>query len=153
MNSDIKFYITESLFKLLETKDIKEIKITEIVILSNVSRTTFYNNFKNVNDILNYKFDLIIKDFYKIYKLNNFRKKDYNELLKNILNYICLNKDIFIIIKKKFYFQFKKMLDNYFIDKVNNKYKYYIKSGIIINLCLYYIDNNFNIDINKIKID
>ena len=34
-----------------------------------------------------------------------------------------------------------------------NTYDYYIKSGIIINLCLLYIYNNFYIDLDKIKID
>ena len=153
MYSDIKFYITESLFKLLKTKKIKEIKITEIVNLSNISRTTFYNNFKNINDVKIYKFNLIIEDIFKIYTLNIKRKKDNKELLKNILKYINNNKEIFIIIKNKFYFEFKNLLDNYFIKKTNNKYNYYIKSGIMINLCLYFIDNNFNIKLDKIKID
>lgn len=153
MKTDIKFYITESLFKLLKTKNLKEINITDIVNLSNISRTSFYNNFSNINDILDYKFNLMAEDLYNIYSLNKLRKKDNKELLNNILKYIDNNKDNFLIIKNKFYFEFKNTLDNYFINKINDKYDYYIKSGIIINLCLYYIENNFNIDAYKIKID
>lgn len=153
MKTDIKFYITESLFKLLKTKSLKEINITDIVNLSNISRTSFYNNFSNINDILVYKFNLISIDLYNIYILNKLRKKNSKELLISILKYIHNNKKYFLIIKNNFYFEFKNTLDNYFIKKVNDKYNYYIKSGIIINLCLYYIDNNFNIDIYKIKID
>ena len=152
MNSDIKFYITESLFKLLKNKELSKITITEIVKSSNISRTTFYNNFKNINEVIDYKFNKIINDINKIYSLNKLRKKDNNNLLKEILKYICSNKYTFIIIKNKLYFKFKNKLDNYFIKKCNN-INYYIISGIILNLCLLYIDNNFNLEIDKIKID
>lgn len=153
MKTNIKFYIVEALFKLLKNKDLKNINITDIVNLSNISRTSFYNNFNNIKEILDYKFNLIINDIFNIYTLNKLRKKDNNEFLINIINYINKNKDTFEIIKNNFYFEFKNNLDNYFIKKCNNKYDYYIKSGIIINLCLYYIDNNFYIEFDKIKID
>lgn len=151
MNSDIKFYITESLFSLLKNKEIKEIKVTEIVNLSNVSRTTFYNNFKNINSVLDYKFNLLVSDIFSIYNLNKLRNKNNTELLKNIITYINKNKNTFILIKNKFYFEFKKVLDNYFISNLRNINEYYIKSGIIINLCIAYLDNNIVLD--KIKID
>ena len=150
MKTNIKFYIAEALFKLLQNKDLNNIKVVELAKISGTSRTTFYNNFKNINDVINYKFNLIIKDINKMIKLNKLRNNNNKDLLIEILKYINKNKKTFIIIKNKLYFKFKERLDN---NLNNNNYDYFIKSGIIINLCLYYIDNNYKIDLNKIKID
>jgi len=148
METDIKNYIADGLFDLLKRKEIYNIKITELVKITGISRTTFYNNFKNINEVLTYKFINIKTDLDKIIKLNRLRKNNSTNLLANILNYINKNKNIFIIIKNKYFIEFKNILDNN-----ETSYDYYIKSGIIINLCLLYIDNNFYLDLNKIKID
>jgi len=148
MKTDIKNYIAEALFELLKTKELNNIKIVELVKLTGISRTTFYNNFKNIDDVINYKIENKIIDINKIITLNKLRKKNLKNLLIEILNYINKNKNIFIIIKNKLFFKFKEEL-----DKKYNTYEYYIKSGIIINLCLLYINNNFYIDLDKIKID
>jgi len=148
METDIKNYIADGLFDLLKRKEIYNIKITELVKITGISRTTFYNNFKNINEVLTYKFINIKTDLDKIIKLNRLRKNNSTNLLANILNNINKNKNIFIIIKNKYFIEFKNILDNN-----ETSYDYYIKSGIIINLCLLYIDNNFYLDLNKIKID
>ena len=154
MKTDIKFYVSESLFKLLKTKNLNEIKITDIVNLSNISRTTFYNNFRNINDVIFYKFNIIIEDLYKIYNLNSLRKNNKKDLIKNILVYINKNKEVFLIIKNKLFFEFKNSLDNYFVKFIKNIYNYYIYSGSIINICFYYLENDININtlINNIDI-
>jgi len=148
MKTEIKNYITDALFELLKTKELNNIKIVELVKLSGISRTTFYNNFKNIDDVINYKINVIISDIKKIIKLNKIKNNDLKYLLIEILKYIVNNKYTFITIKDKLFFKFKESLDKEF-----NTYDYYIKSGIIINLCLLYIDNNFYIDLDKIKID
>ena len=149
MKTDIKNYLGDALFELLKTKNIKEIKIVELVNLTGISRTTFYNNFKNIHEVLNYKFNIIIIDIKKIISLSKLRKNNLKELLLEILKYINRNKNIFTTIKKKLFFEFKDCLDK----ELNKSYDYTIKSGIIINLCLLYIDNNFYLDLDKIKID
>ena len=150
MKTDIKNYIVDALFELLKTKELKNIKIVELVNLTGISRTSFYNNFNNLDDVINYKINIIIEDIKNVIMLNNLRNKDLKKLLIEILKYIDKNKSNFIIIKNKLFFKFKKTLDK---ELNNNNYDYYIKSGIIINLCLLYIDNNFYIDLDKIKID
>lgn len=150
MKTDIKNYITDALFKLLENKELSNIKIVELVNLTGISRTSFYNNFNNIEDAINYKLNIIIEDIKKVIILNNLRNKNLKNLLLEILKYIDKNKSNFIIIKNKLFFKFKVVLDK---ELNSNNYDYYIKSGIIINLCLLYIDNNFYIDLDKIKID
>jgi len=150
MKTDIKNQIANALFELLKTKELNEINIVELSLITGISRTTFYNNFKNINDVLSYKFINMIEDINKIIMLNKLRNNNLKKLLIDILNYIYINKNTFIIIKNKLFFEFKRYLDN---NISNNTYDYYIKSGIIINLCLLYIDNNFKLDLEKIKID
>lgn len=150
MKTDIKNHITDALFKLLENKELSNIKIVELVNLTGISRTSFYNNFNNLDDVITYKLNIIIEDIKKVIILNNLRNKNLKNLLLEILKYIDKNKSNFIIIKNKLFFKFKKTLDK---ELNSNNYDYYIKSGIIINLCLLYIDNNFYIDLDKIKID
>ena len=113
---------------------------TKICNNASISRTSFYNNFNNILDVINYKFDLIINNLYEIYYLNKKRNKDNYNLCKEILKYIEKNKDIFLIIINKFYFDFKNRLDDYFINKIDYK-NYVITSGIIINIVLFYLNN------------
>ena len=148
MNTDTKFFISESLFKLLKSKELNDISIIEVVKLSNISRTTFYNNFNNLNEVIDYKLNLLIEDINKIYQLNKLRNKDLDTLLEEIFNYINNNKNIFKIIKDKLFFLFKEKLDNYFSNNLD-KYEYYKISGILINLSLYYINNNFKFNLKK----
>jgi len=148
MKTDIKNYVVEALFELLKSKELKNIKIVELVKLTGISRTSFYNNFKNIEDVIDYKIENVVIDIKNIITLNKLRNKSLKKLLIEILNYINNNNNIFIIIKNKLFFKFKEEL-----DKEYNTYEYIIKSGIIINLCLLYINNNFKIDLDKIKID
>ena len=91
---------------------------------------------------------MLIEDINKIYQLNKLRNKDLDTLLEEIFNYINNNKNIFNIIKDKLFFLFKEKLDNYFSNNLD-KYEYYKISGILINLSLYYINNNFKFDLKK----
>ena len=140
MEINIKNLVTDSLFKLLKNNDINDISITKICNNASISRTSFYNNFNNILDVINYKFDLIINSLYEIYYLNKKRNKDNYNLCKEILKYIEKNKEIFLIIINKFYFDFKNKLDDYFINKIDYK-NYVITSGIIINIVLFYLNN------------
>ncbi len=140
MEINIKNLVADSLFKLLKNNDINDISITKICNNASISRTSFYNNFNNILDVINYKFDLIIDNLYEIYYLNKKRNKDKYNLCKEILKYIEKNKEVFLIIINKFYFDFKNKLDDYFINKIDYK-NYVITSGIIINIVIFYLNN------------
>lgn len=140
MEINIKNLVADSLFKLLKNIDINDITITKICNNASISRTSFYNNFNNILDVINYKLNLIINNLYEIYYLNKKRNKDNYNLCKEILKYIENNKDIFLIIINKFYFDFKNRLDDYFLNKIDFK-NYVITSGIIINIVLFYLNN------------
>ena len=50
--ASVSFYITEALLALLKEKDYQDISITELCEKADVTRTSFYRNFKSKEDIL-----------------------------------------------------------------------------------------------------
>ena len=50
--ASVSFYITEALLALLKEKDYQDISITELCEKADVTRTSFYRNFKSKDDIL-----------------------------------------------------------------------------------------------------
>lgn len=150
MKSNIKNLLINSLFELLKYKNIDNITITELVKNAKISRVSFYNNFNNIIDILNYEFDIIINDLNKLVILNNLRKHDNIDLISEILFYVEKNRDIFLVIKNNFFFEFKEKLD---FKLFNNNMNYYVLSGSVINIVLYYLENNYKIEEILKKID
>ncbi len=142
METNIKNYIANATFLLLKSNNINDISVTKIVALAGVSRSSFYNNFNNINEIIDYKLKNISNKIYELYVINNKRNKDLNNLLMLIINYIDKNKSFFNIIKNNFFFYFKTILDNTFLENNINKKNYIIKSGILINIILYWLETN-----------
>lgn len=142
METNIKNYIANATFLLLKSNNINDISVTKIVALAGVSRSSFYNNFNNINEIIDYKLKNISNKIYELYVINNKRNKDLNNLLMLIINYIDKNKNFFNIIKNNFFFNFKTILDNTFLENNINKKNYIIKSGILINIILYWLETN-----------
>ncbi len=145
MALNTKNAIADSVFLLLNNNNINSITVKEISINANISRKTFYNNFHNIIDVIDYKLDNIIKDIIKIYKLNIIRKKDYNTLLVELYNYSYKNKIYFNAIKKELFLKFKIKLDNAFLNITTNKYLYISISGSFFNIIFYCLENNTDI--------
>ncbi len=55
----------DALVKLLERKEFKDIKISEIINKAGISRATFYRNFSTKNDIVKIKVDMMFASFYQ----------------------------------------------------------------------------------------
>ena len=106
-----------SFFKILKTKDISEINITEITNAANINRNSFYTHYKNINNIL----DDINNDICN-YVGKILEKHPYNEMINN--PYIIIN-------------EFSKVISNnnyiaeYLIfSKSSNKLARKLKNGI-----------------------
>lgn len=54
----------EALYRLLEDKKYENIRISEIIIKSGISRATFYRNFSTKDDIIKIKVRMFFEDFY-----------------------------------------------------------------------------------------
>ena len=73
LESQKKIY--KGLRKILLSKPLSEITVTDICNECNISRTTFYRNFHNITDVLDVMFDFYYARYYKN------RLKESNRLL------------------------------------------------------------------------
>lgn len=144
MKTNIKNIISNNLFDLLLEQNINDITISKLSKKSNISRSSFYNNFNNIQDVINYKIDYLIQDIYNLYHINKLRKKDLNIFVNKLINYIEKNYIDFTIIKNNFFKLFKDKLDNEFLIHIINKNKYFIKSGSIINIICLFLDKKLD---------
>ena len=141
METDTKNFIADATFKLMKVKNLKEISIKEITDLAGVSRSSFYNNFSNLDDIIDYKINIISKKIFNIYTLNKLRNENLTNFILNLIKYIYSNIDTFVILKEQLFFKLKDNIDLIFYKKITDKERYIIISGIIINIILYWLDN------------
>ena len=61
--------IRKILAELLESKELKDITVQEIADMANISRTTFYNYYKNVYDIYHQTEQVVWEDLEKIVQI------------------------------------------------------------------------------------
>ncbi len=146
MNSKTKNLIISSTFNLLTDHNLNNLTIKMISEKANISRKSFYNNFKNINEVISNKIESLVLEIYNLYILNIKRNKNIKNYFDILLKFINNNITYFKVIKNKFFIDFKKCLDNLFISKTNNKYKYLKISGSIINLILYWMDSNIDLE-------
>ncbi|WP_334329357.1 TetR/AcrR family transcriptional regulator [Companilactobacillus sp. HBUAS59699] len=61
IKQDSKDYLTTALLQLLETKDLKDISVSQVVKRAGVSRMAFYRNFDTLDDLLTSYFEPLIE--------------------------------------------------------------------------------------------
>lgn len=95
-----KRQLEEALFTLLKTKDINKISVKELTALIDINRSTFYDHYTDIYDLLESVQERVLDDIYNIYKpvtISRFKEKDFNQLYI-ILDYIKANKEIFNVL-------------------------------------------------------
>jgi len=134
----------EALNKLLENKKYENIRISDIIVKSGISRATFYRNFKTKDDVVKIKVKMFFESFYNDiseYYLKNdnedelfliqsfFRKIDENEklidtVIKTKLEYLMVSGILEIINyrRDKFYsiVKTKKKAEAYTMDIISS---------------------------------
>ena len=107
--------LKEAFFKLLAKKPFEEIKVNDICNLAMIHRTTFYHNFQDKYDLL----DFCIQDI-KQELIDNINKKSYkniqefySNLVTSLLEYIADKKNVFINILRH---NSKSSLTEVFLD-------------------------------------
>ena len=88
-----KNIIKESLLKLLETKEIHQVTVTDICKNADINRGTFYNYYKDAYDLLQCMEDELFAQISK-YIDETPAEKYYDLLLLNVLKLIAENKDL-----------------------------------------------------------
>ena len=94
-------WIYEALKELMKSNDYSKITITDIVNKANLGRTTFYRNFKSIDDVLQMKCDEKFYEF-RHYCIDYYKSNDIddNSFLKPFLNYWYENSEIIELLIK-----------------------------------------------------
>lgn len=98
-NSYVKNKITEAMLMLLKEKEIKDISVSEICLVGEVSRISFYRNYEDK--------DSVIRDYvlHTLLIWNNNQKADIikatDDALGDIFGYITFNKEFYLLLKKR----------------------------------------------------
>ncbi|HMB20616.1 MAG TPA: TetR family transcriptional regulator [Spirochaetota bacterium] len=69
-------WLLETLLELIEEKEYSEISITELTEKADIARQTFYRNYDSMDDILLYKMDEILDEYFKKVQKNLETKND-----------------------------------------------------------------------------
>ncbi|MEG0034139.1 MAG: TetR/AcrR family transcriptional regulator [Bacilli bacterium] len=110
-----KKQLLNATLSLLSTKNIKEISISQITILAQVGRATFYRNFKSIEDILYQYENNLADEFDSYYKsINN---KNISTLLYEISKHYLENKEFYTILYKQ---QLTKIIENTIQNRIKN---------------------------------
>jgi len=110
-----KRMLQEGLLRLLKSKDISKINVTELCNESGINRATFYRHYEQPRDILD---DIRRNMSLEVKKLADKNRTHSNTLpwLEDICNYFYENRDMLSIL-------FKCRTDEEFVDLINELYQ------------------------------
>lgn len=120
-----RIWLWESLEKLLHQKKLSKITITEICSNADLARKTFYNSFKNKEDLLIYQCRKIVNRYFK--ELQNIpnNKRTLEETLKTFLYFWWDYRDLLLLLKSQNLFS---ILIDTWLDAASTRYNCFVVS-------------------------
>lgn len=157
--------LEDVLFDLLKVNDINKITVKEVTTIADINRSTFYDHYSDIYDLLESVQNRVIYSINTINKnvtLSSFSHNDFNEL-SILLEYIKENKEIFKILlngqgNMQFITTLKRIITEKFLKDIlgksdyPNKEHYELVSSFFISGCIGLIQNWVKNDTN-IKIE
>lgn len=130
--------IANAMIKLLNDKKNKKISDKEIIQNSGVSRSTFYNHFKNQEEILNFIFNIIDKKIFREFKnINYFPSTIVNKSI--LIDYLSTN--ILPII-----YEYRNIIKIMYLSDISNVWNNFLEDKYSKEVCLYLnIENNMHL--------
>lgn len=135
--------LSQALIELLQEKNYENIKISDLCVRAGISRATFYNNFIDIDDVMNYYFETA-EDRIRNLFLSQLRQSDhsftdaYRSLIRMVISTIISDENhIFSILSKNSAAQVYMVLQTFIDDCIKMLIDYYkdqivgISSGII----------------------
>ncbi|MCD8011279.1 MAG: TetR/AcrR family transcriptional regulator [Lachnospiraceae bacterium] len=98
-NTYVKKQITEALLKLLEQYEFDEISISQITTFAQVSRNSFYRNYKNKEDILLHYVRRLFTDWRT--QCEKCAPNSTADLYGDLFQHLIVNKDFYLLLKKR----------------------------------------------------
>lgn len=144
-----RHYITEALFKLMESTPYKDITVSDISKKAGVGRATFYRYFTCKEDVVSFFFEHTKSEFGKEQIYRPRCKEDYEDIIKRVVRYISENKKRLQLLCEArleyLYFDYvdkalAKMMSSEEYDE--SEYKAAGYAGAISNITLHWIKND-----------
>jgi AcrR family transcriptional regulator len=153
-----KMVIRESLMELMKEKSILGVSVKDICALADISRSTFYDHYKDQYDLLKQIEDETLAYFEDM--LNRYKdkqtKKETNQMVEEMLTYVANNGKIIqvllsengdIAFQKKllYHFVMHSQITKYFSEKQNDETKSYYSVFLVhgaIGLIQHWLKNN-----------
>lgn len=151
-NIFMKECIAQALSKLIETKPLSEIKITELTRIAGVSRMTYYRNFNSKEEIFSAYFDIILRRYDEAEGyLQLFGIYHDKEHMVHYFRFVLEHKDfLYAIVNNGYGNVFLDALTNYIVKKwltnKDNQTEYYTLcafAGSLYSLYVSWAKNNF----------
>lgn len=134
--------LRNALYKLLEEKDISQIKVTDLTKAAGVSRGGFYRNFYLVTDVLLDDIQTVADDIRKV--SGSDVGLNWRIILRTVYKH---RKKIPLLIKSGMGMEILNKI-NQTIDAVDDEFKLRIMAwnGVIFNCIIYWAENDFSQD-------
>lgn len=145
----VKEYIVSALLKLIESKTVSSISITELCKKAGVSRMSFYRNYDSIEDIFSKQLAEIFENYKNDELTQNVKGFYYDkEHMNHYFNYLYTYREFLDgIIQCGYDVMFLNMLNEYIIDKwlhVSDKLTLTAFSGALYNSFLLWSSSNYS---------
>lgn len=148
----VKEYIAQALAKLIQTKSLSEISITELAQIAGVSRMTYYRNFNSKEEIFSSYFDILFARYDE--EEGSDPKGVYHDaehMVHYFSSFILKNKDfLYSVVSNGYGNLFLSTMTDYIVKKwqqdKNNHIEYYTLcafAGSLYNLYVSWVKNNY----------
>lgn len=143
-----KYYVTEALFKLMESTPFDEITVSEISGKAGVGRATFYRYFSCKEDVIRYFFKRTGSEFSSEQIYRPRCAEDYEDIIKRVIGYIKKYQRRLKLLSRSrleyIYFDFvDSALTAHFTGELSNDNPYQAAgyAGAICNITLRWVAN------------
>lgn len=150
INECVKESITIALLNLMRKKCFSEIKITEIVNLAGVGRTSFYRNFESKEDVLKKHINNLYCEYFLTHKLPDFG--DENDKRVHMLSrfrFVKRNAEFFVLLNRNgLLYEVFEAIDNPTLEKiatidVKNRYSAAFMTSACVGVIKEWIERKF----------
>ncbi len=150
LNECVKESITVALLNLMRKKAFSEIKVTEIVKLAGVGRTSFYRNFESKEDVLKKHINRLYSEYFLTHKLPDMSvEKERRSHMLSRFRFVKQNADFFVLLNKNnLLYEIFESIDNPTLEKiatidVKNRYSAAFMSSACVGVIKEWINRKF----------
>ena len=134
----------------MRKKAFSEIKVTEIVKLAGVGRTSFYRNFESKEDVLKKHINRLYSEYFLTHKLPDMSvEKERRSHMLSRFRFVKQNADFFVLLNKNnLLYEIFESIDNSTLEKiaiidVKNRYSAAFMSSACVGVIKEWINRKF----------